>query len=141
VQQDATAIGGDIDVIITVVIVVTDGTAQEMAGQLVQAHLPRRVREAAMPIAFIEGEARPYKQNIKVAVVVVVQERAAVTDCLQDVERPRSGNTPAIIQSGLCCDIDKQRRGLWWADDRSVALAGTTEQRQHQERQAEQVEP
>ena len=84
-EKYAAAICGEVDVDESVVIIITRGAAQEVAVQRIQSCRVRYVREGAMPVSTKERQLRPDEQDIQVAVAVIVQECAAVSNRLQDI--------------------------------------------------------
>src|SRR5579872_6244059 len=56
----------------------------------------------------IEGDGGSDKQDIEAAVLVIVQEGAAVADGLQDVERALVRDGPRVAQPGRIGDVAKQ---------------------------------
>lgn len=98
-QQDAAPVCGDVDVLVTVVVVVSHGAAEEVAGELVQSSIVRYFREVALAVSLVERELWPNEQDIEVAVVVVVEQRAPVADGLEDGERTLALHLPLIVQA------------------------------------------
>ena len=68
------------------------------------------IGEMAFAIASVERETGADQKDVQVAVVVVVEEGAAVPDPLEDVNGTRAGDVPAIAQPISCRDINKRNR-------------------------------
>src|SRR5579871_611993 len=70
------------------------------------------ISEMPMPISLIKRHViGAYQQNVEVAVVVIVQEGAAVADGLKDVERPRARDDPAVVNAGGLGNVREMRTG------------------------------
>ena len=82
VEQRSAAIGGQVDVGKAIIIVVAYRAAQEWTGEPIQPGLVSDLGEMAVSIAFVESEFGADEENIQVAVLIVVQEGAAVADGL-----------------------------------------------------------
>src|SRR5262249_45863018 len=86
-EQDSGTVAAEVEVVEAVVIVVPDGAAEEVSGDLAQTRLRGYVGEVPVPIPLVEPRLRVHQQHVQAAVVVVVEESAAVADGLQDRQR------------------------------------------------------
>src|SRR5579884_1454065 len=68
------------------------------------------IGKMAVSIASIESRLRPDEEDVEVAVVIVVQQGAAVADGLKDVHRALAGDRPLIAKPRLLGDIHEDRR-------------------------------
>src|SRR5687767_8801674 len=100
-QQETAAIGREIEVRESVVVVVTNGTAEKMAFERGDPGSFRNIGKAPLAIPPIECKACAYQQNIQVAVVICIEESTAIADGLQDSKRAFTPHLPAIVQSSL----------------------------------------
>src|SRR5207245_1349527 len=87
----------------------THGTAQEVSAQDVQSGVVGDVCEMPPAIAFVERKFGTNEKYVKIAVIVVIQEGAAVADGLQDIQWSRPSNGPGVLDSGAGGDIFKDR--------------------------------
>src|SRR5689334_14549196 len=76
------------------------------------------ISKVPVPIAFVESELGTDKQNVEIAVVVIVQKGAAVADGLKDGEGRFAGDSPAIAQAVARGDIGKSNWAFHVVDRR-----------------------
>jgi hypothetical protein len=87
VEEHASLKRSNVHILKTVIVVVAYRAAQKGSRQLIDARARGHVDEMSCAVSAIKLRYSPYQQNIGVAVVVVVEERASISNGLQDVER------------------------------------------------------
>src|SRR5205085_10081877 len=83
------------------------------------------VREVAMAVAREKSGSWTDQENIEIPVVVEVEEGAPVADGLKDVERPRSGDFPLVMDSGGFRDFGERRSAFGLRAVRPVLCGGS----------------
>src|SRR5690242_19189525 len=86
-QQQARPVSTDIDVVVAVTVIIADGAPEEVTGQFVQTRSAGRIDEMPASVSAIERKFGADEEDVEVAVVIVVEECAAIADRLKDIQR------------------------------------------------------
>ena len=92
---------------VSVVIVIAYRATQKIAFECGNAGFGRDIFEFAFTITPIERRRRSNQQNIQIAIAIVVQKGATISNRPENSQRPLARRRPAIIQTRFLRDITK----------------------------------
>src|SRR5262249_14416782 len=109
-QQRSAPVGAEIEIGKAVIVVISHGAAQEMAGEGIQSCGMRDLRKMPLPISSKERRSGPDQQDVQATVLVVIQEGAAAADGLKNMEGGFAFDLPPVAQPCRFSRLYKERR-------------------------------